>query len=45
MRCIASDLRRQRRPVVRTARIDRPWDPYTDDHLGLMDHLRINSSW
>ena len=19
--------------------IDRPWDSYTDDHLGLMDHL------
>ena len=22
--------------------IDRPWDAYTDDHLGLMDHLGIN---
>src|SRR5215470_2493568 len=22
--------------------IDRPWDAYTDDHLGLMDHLRID---
>ena len=22
--------------------IDRPWDSYTDDHLGLMDHLGIN---
>jgi pimeloyl-ACP methyl ester carboxylesterase len=21
---------------------DRPWDSYTDDHLGLMDHLGIN---
>jgi pimeloyl-ACP methyl ester carboxylesterase len=21
---------------------DRPWDAYTDDHLGLMDHLRID---
>src|SRR3954462_3272932 len=21
--------------------IDRPWDSYTDDHLGLMDHLGI----
>ena len=21
--------------------IDRPWDAYTDDHLGLMDHLGI----
>jgi pimeloyl-ACP methyl ester carboxylesterase len=22
--------------------IDRPWDAYTDDHLGLMDHLSID---
>ena len=22
--------------------IDRPWDSYTDDHIGLMDHLGIN---
>jgi pimeloyl-ACP methyl ester carboxylesterase len=22
--------------------IDRPWDGYTDDHLGLMDHLGID---
>ena len=22
--------------------IDRPWDAYTDDHIGLMDHLGIN---
>lgn len=22
--------------------IDRPWDSYTDDHLGLMDHLGID---
>src|SRR5215469_10635866 len=22
--------------------IDRPWDAYTDDHLGLMDHLGID---
>ena len=22
--------------------IDRPWDSHTDDHLGLMDHLRID---
>src|ERR1700726_3592517 len=21
---------------------DRPWDAYTDDHLGLMDHLKID---
>jgi pimeloyl-ACP methyl ester carboxylesterase len=22
--------------------IERPWDAYTDDHIGLMDHLRID---
>src|SRR5258707_5985273 len=22
--------------------MERPWDGYTDDHLGLMDHLRID---
>ncbi len=22
--------------------IDRPWDSYTDDHIGLMDHLGVN---
>jgi pimeloyl-ACP methyl ester carboxylesterase len=22
--------------------IDRPWDAYTDDHIGLMDHLKID---
>src|SRR5262245_39123321 len=22
--------------------IDRPWDSYTDDHIGLMDHLGID---
>jgi pimeloyl-ACP methyl ester carboxylesterase len=21
--------------------VDRPWDAYTDDHIGLMDHLGI----
>jgi pimeloyl-ACP methyl ester carboxylesterase len=24
------------------SRIDRPWDAYTDDHIGLMDHLKID---
>src|SRR5204863_3847051 len=41
--CITSDLRnanggQSSGPVE----IDRPWDAYTDDHLGLMDHLRID---
>jgi pimeloyl-ACP methyl ester carboxylesterase len=42
-RCIASDLRnanggKSSGPLE----IERPWDAYTDDHLGLMDHLRID---
>lgn len=41
-RCIAADLRNAKDgqssgPVEP----DRPWDSYTDDHLGLMDHLGI----
>ena len=42
-RCIAADLRnafdgQSSGPLEP----DRPWDAYTDDHLGLMDHLRID---
>jgi pimeloyl-ACP methyl ester carboxylesterase len=42
-RCVASDLRNatgghSSGPLE----IDRPWDAYTDDHIGLMDHLRID---
>ena len=41
-RCIASDLRnanggQSSGPLY----VDRPWDAYTDDHLGVMDHLGI----
>jgi pimeloyl-ACP methyl ester carboxylesterase len=41
-RCIAADLRnanggQSSGPIE----IDRPWDAYTDDHLGVMDHLGI----
>ena len=41
-RCIVSDLRNANGghssgPLD----IDRPWDAYTDDHLGLMDHLGV----
>jgi pimeloyl-ACP methyl ester carboxylesterase len=41
-RCIASDLRNAN-PGQSSGplEIDRPWDAYTDDHLGLMDHLGI----
>jgi pimeloyl-ACP methyl ester carboxylesterase len=41
--CIASDLRNanggQSSGPLET---DRPWDAYTDDHLGLMDHLGVD---
>jgi pimeloyl-ACP methyl ester carboxylesterase len=41
-RCVAADLRNanggQSSGPLET---DRPWDAYTDDHLGLMDHLGI----
>jgi pimeloyl-ACP methyl ester carboxylesterase len=42
-RCIAADLRNAN-PGQSTGplEIDRPWDAYTDDHLGLMDHLGIS---
>jgi len=41
-RCIASDLRNAiDGQSTGPLEIDRPWDSYTDDHLGLMDHLRI----
>jgi pimeloyl-ACP methyl ester carboxylesterase len=42
-RCIASDLRNANAgQSIGPLEIDRPWDAYTDDHLGLMDHLGIN---
>jgi pimeloyl-ACP methyl ester carboxylesterase len=42
-RCIAADLRnantgRSSGPLE----VDRPWDAYTDDHLGVMDQLGID---
>src|SRR4051812_1270469 len=42
-RCVASDLRNAN-PGQSTGplEVDRPWDSYSDDHLGLMDHLGIN---
>jgi pimeloyl-ACP methyl ester carboxylesterase len=41
-RCVYADLRnaipgQSTGPVE----VDRPWDSYTDDHIGLMDHLGI----
>jgi len=42
-RCIAADLRNANGgQSTGPLEIDRPWDAYTDDHLGLMDHLRID---
>ena len=42
-RCITADLRnapsgQSTGPVE----VDRPWESYADDHLGLMDHLKID---
>jgi pimeloyl-ACP methyl ester carboxylesterase len=40
--CIAADLRNANGGQSSgPLEIDRPWDSYTDDHLGLMDHLGI----
>src|ERR1700694_6061576 len=41
--CIASDLRNANSGQSSgPLEIDRPWDSFTDDHLGLMDHLGID---
>src|ERR687891_3021051 len=42
-RCIGADLRNAN-PGQSSGplEIDRPWDSYTDDHIGLMDHLGID---
>ena len=42
-RCIYADLRNANGGQSSgPLEIDRPWDAYTDDHIGLMDHLRID---
>src|ERR1700716_988738 len=42
-RCIAADLRNANTgQSTGPLEIERPWDSHTDDHLGLMDHLRID---
>src|SRR3989454_10732199 len=42
-RCITSDLRNANAGQSSgPLEIDRPWDSFTDDHLGLMDHLGID---
>src|SRR2546425_7086678 len=41
-RVIAADLRNAKGgQSTGPLAVDRPWDAYTDDHLGLMDHLGI----
>jgi pimeloyl-ACP methyl ester carboxylesterase len=41
--CVASDLRNANAgQSLGPLEADRPWDSYTDDHLGLMDHLGID---
>ena len=41
-RCIYADLRNSAGQSTGPLEIDRPWDSYADDHLGLMDHLGID---
>jgi pimeloyl-ACP methyl ester carboxylesterase len=41
-RCIYADLRNSEGQSSGPLEIDRPWDSYADDHLGLMDHLAID---
>jgi len=42
-RCVASDLRNANAGASSgPLEPDRPWDSYTDDHLGLMDHIGAN---
>ncbi len=41
--CIAADLRNAvEGQSSGPLEVDRPWDSYTDDHLGLMDYLKID---
>ena len=42
-RCIAADLRNAYSgQSTGPLDVDRPWDSFTDDHIGLMDHLGID---
>ena len=45
-RCIAADLRNANDgQSTGPLELDRPWDAYADDQLGVMDHLRIDKFW
>jgi len=41
-RCVYADLRNASGQSTGPLEVDRPWDSYTDDHIGLMDHLGID---
>jgi len=42
-RCVAADLRTANAgQSYGPLEVDRPWDSFTDDHLGVMDHLGID---
>src|ERR1041384_2785380 len=42
-RCIAADLRNAiGGQSTGPLEVDRPWDAYTDDYLGVLDHLGVN---
>jgi pimeloyl-ACP methyl ester carboxylesterase len=42
-RCIACDLRTAYAgESTGPLEVDRPWDSFTDDHIGVMDHLGID---
>jgi pimeloyl-ACP methyl ester carboxylesterase len=41
-RLIYADLRNADGQSTGPLEVDRPWDSYTDDHIGLMDHLGID---
>jgi pimeloyl-ACP methyl ester carboxylesterase len=41
-RCIYADLRNSAGQSTGPLEVDRPWDSYTDDQIGLMDHLGID---
>ena len=41
-RCVYADLRNSAGQSTGPLEVDRPWDSYADDHIGLMDHLGID---
>jgi len=40
--CITADCGTPQRQVQRPVEVDRPWESFADDQLGLMDHLGID---